>query len=70
MKDWICFFFGHKYQVTQKLSPTTRRLCCKRCRKMFAMSDDLRTVLPWDAEFHQMYESHGVKIVYLDWEAA
>jgi len=35
---------------------------------MFAMNDDVRCVIPWDAEFHRMYESHGVKIVYLDWE--
>ncbi|MEN6547923.1 MAG: hypothetical protein ABFE07_17945, partial [Armatimonadia bacterium] len=68
MKDFICFLFGHKYMITQRLPYASARLCCRRCRRMFAMNDDVRCVLPWDSEFHCMYESHGVKIVYLDWE--
>ena len=68
LSDWICFFFGHKYKMVQKLSPQTRRVCCARCHKSFAMNDDVRSLLPWDYEFHNMYESHGVKIVYKGFE--
>lgn len=65
----LCFFGRHKYVATQEFTDYGRRIACRRCRRMFAMNDDVRCVVPWDAEFHQMYESHGVKIVYLDWEA-
>jgi len=68
MKDLICFLFGHKYFVAQVLSPQSRRLCCRWCSKSFAMNDDARSLLPWDAEFHRLYESHGVEIKYLPFE--
>lgn len=64
MKDFICFIFGHKYYIAQKLLSHSRRLCCHRCRKSFAMNDDVKALVPWSADFHKMYESHGVKIVY------
>ena len=68
MKDWICFFFGHKYKTVQELTSWSRRLCCTRCRKSFAMNDDCRAVLDWDADFHRLYERMGIPIVYKDWE--
>ena len=64
----ICLFFGHKYVLTQKLSTQSRRLCCARCNRMFAMNDDVRAVVEWDADFHRLYEKHGVKIIYQEWE--
>jgi hypothetical protein len=66
--DFICFFVGHKYKLAQELSPQARRVCCTRCHKSFAMSDNVKTIVPWDSDFHKMYESHGVKIEYLPWE--
>lgn len=66
--DWICFFSGHRYQLVQELSPQSRRVCCERCHKSFAMNDDVRAVVPWDSEFHRIYELRGVKIEYQKWE--
>lgn len=68
LNDWLCFFIRHKYKLAQKLSPQVRRIGCIRCHKSFAMNDDIRSLLPWDAEFHRLYESHGVKIKYQKWE--
>jgi hypothetical protein len=68
LNDWLCFFFGHKYRLAQELSPQSRRVCCKRCRKSFAMNDDTRILVDWDAEFHRMYERHGIEIKYQPWE--
>jgi len=64
MKKWLCFFFGHRYWVAQELTAWSRRLCCKRCGQMFAMNDDCKALVPWDAEFHRLYESHGIPITY------
>jgi len=32
------------------------------------MNDDCRIIVNWDASFHSLYESQGVKIKYLDEE--
>lgn len=63
-----CLFFGHKYAVTQKFSPISRRLACTRCRDMFAMNDEVRALVEWSGEFHKMYELFGHEIKYLPWE--
>lgn len=68
MRKLICFFFGHRYTLAQKLTPQSRRICCTRCRQSFAMNDDVRAVVDWDADFHRMYETHGVAIKYQPWE--
>jgi Prophage protein (DUF1660) len=68
MKKLICFFFGHKYSLAQNLHAHSRRVYCTRCKCSFAMNDDVRSIVPWDAEFHKMYESHGVEIKYLEGE--
>ena len=64
----LCFLFGHKYFVAQKLTPQARRVCCKRCSKSFAMNDDVKSLLDWDSDFHKLYEDHGVEIKYLKFE--
>ena len=64
----VCLFFGHKYVLTQNLSEQSRRVACIRCGQMFAMNDDVRAVVPWDSEFHRLYESQGVRIKYQHWE--
>ncbi len=69
IKKLICLFFGHNYVLTQKLTPHSHRIACTRCRRMFAMmNDDVQAVVDWDASFHLLYESHGVKINYQNWE--
>ena len=63
----VCLFFRHKYVMTQNLSKQSRRVACTRCHQMFAMNDDVRAVVPWDSEFHRLYESQGVRIKYQHW---
>lgn len=65
----LYLLFGHKYVLTQKLSKQSRRIACTRCKAMFAMNDDVKAVVPWSNEFHQLYESQGVSIKYTHWEA-
>lgn len=33
------------------------------------MNDDVGAVVPWDAEFHKLYEDQGIKIKYQHWES-
>lgn len=69
LRKVMCLFFGHKYVLTQQLSKQSRRIACTRCHEMFAMNDDVRAVVPWDASFHELYEQQGVHIKYKHWEA-
>lgn len=64
----LCFFGRHAYRSTQEFGAHNRRVACARCGRMFAMNDDCRSLLPWDAEFHRMYEQHGHRIIYKEWE--
>ncbi len=68
IKKVYCYLIGHKYRVTQVFDSENRRVSCCRCKQCFAMNDSVRSILPWDAEFHNMYKSHGHKMTYLDWE--
>jgi len=68
MNKVLCIFFGHKYFLAQKLNNESRRVCCKRCSKSFAINDNIQAVVPWGADFHEMYERHGIQIKYLDFE--
>jgi len=61
-------FVGHKYAVTQQLTPVARRLCCDRCWRMFAMNDEVRCVVHWNSAFHAMYESFGIEVIYQEHE--
>ena len=63
-----CMTGHHAFEITQALSTQSCRIACRRCNRVFAMNDGVRLVVPWDSEFHRMYESNGVKIRYKDWE--
>jgi hypothetical protein len=68
MKELWCLIFGHEYKLAQELQPWSRRVGCTRCHRSFAMNDDAQSLVPWDADFHYMYEKHGVAIEYQPWE--
>lgn len=57
-----CFVFGHKYEVWQVFSPTSRRVLCHCCKGDWGMNDDARAFVPWDGELAAMYKLMGHKI--------
>lgn len=63
----LCFFGRHNYLTTQPFG-ASRRVACTRCNRMFAIHDELKITVQWDADFHRMYESNGHRIIYKDWE--
>jgi uncharacterized protein YbaR (Trm112 family) len=42
--------------VVRELTGHSRKLYCRRCGRYFAMNDDVRILLPWDADFEKLYE--------------
>ena len=56
MKRIICFIFGHKFRLLRRISPTTRELKCKRCKKEFGMNDDVKVILPMDYELRELHK--------------
>jgi len=50
-----CFLFRHKYGVIKEFTPTTRMVGCMRCKKLWAMNDEVKSFLPWDREFEELY---------------
>jgi len=57
---WIrraaCKLIGHKYVVVRRFSPWARKIHCTRCERSFAMHDGVRTVLPWEGDFEDLYK--------------
>ena len=56
MKWLLCILFGHKYRLHRKVTLSIRELKCKRCKSLFAMSDDVYTVLPLSADLKRMHD--------------
>lgn len=55
-----CALRGHQYRVLRLLSPTARKIGCACCGKEWAMSDSVRCVVRWDADFEALYAPGGV----------
>ena len=62
MMRFYCWIFGHRYEVWQHFSRTSRRVVCSRCHGDWAMNDEVRAFVPWSGEFAQMYELFGCRI--------
>jgi hypothetical protein len=60
MRKLFCLFGRHDYALVQKLTPHSRKIGCRVCRRMFGMNDDARAVIPWDGELEEMYRTIGV----------
>ena len=50
-----CALGRHKYYVAKELTPWSRKVGCRGCKKMFAMNDDAQIMLPWDDDFENLY---------------
>lgn len=55
MKRLLCFLLGHRYAVVKEFGHGQRMVACKRCRNRWAMHDGVKSFLPWDDEFTQLY---------------
>lgn len=55
-KRLICAITVHKYFLIKNLSERTRKIGCSRCRRAWAMNDEVRVVVPWDSDFDQLYK--------------
>lgn len=51
----ICALTRHRYIVERELSATSRKIGCTRCGRSWAMNDDARALVPWDADFDKLY---------------
>lgn len=54
MKEIICMIFGHKYTLLRYITSWCREIKCNRCKKEFAMNDELRYVLPLDNDLKEL----------------
>lgn len=51
-----CLLFGHKYFVIKEYSKTTRKVGCRRCKKLWGMNDRVKAFIPWDSELEELHE--------------
>lgn len=58
----LCFIFGHRYEVWQVFSATSRRVVCDHCGGDWGMNDHVRAFVPWDGQLAEIYETMGIKI--------
>jgi hypothetical protein len=52
----ICAITQHRYVVEKRFTHYSRKIGCTRCGKQWAMNDDVRCLLPWDAELEVLYK--------------
>ncbi len=52
----VCILTDHRYVVLKELSLWSRKVGCTRCNREWAMNDDVRAFLPWDADFERLYQ--------------
>ena len=57
-----CALIGHRMYVWQELTAHSRRVVCDHCGGDWGMNDDVRAIIPWDAELESLYQSHGIRI--------
>ena len=57
----LCKIIGHKYGVSRVFSSYDRQVKCKRCLSLWAMHDDIQTILPWDGFFEDFYDGKDWK---------
>lgn len=62
MRKVYCWLFGHRYEVWQHFSCTSRRVVCNRCGGDWGMNDHVRAFIPWSGELAELYEMQGKTI--------
>lgn len=51
-----CFPNRHRFIIYKKLSESSDKLYCNKCKRYFAINYDVRVILPWDISFYKFYE--------------
>jgi predicted nucleic acid-binding Zn ribbon protein len=59
-KRIVCAIFGHRYAVARVLNAHTRKVCCTRCHRNWAMHDPTRSLVDWDSELEELYAPDGL----------
>lgn len=59
----ICWSIGHEMYVVQEFSHYSRRIACSKCKRSFAVNDDVRACLEWDSNFEALYKFLGHTII-------
>lgn len=59
VKRLLCAVFEHKYRVIRYFTANTRQVGCARCKRSWAMNDEVRVLLPWDKELEDLHRSMG-----------
>jgi hypothetical protein len=54
----VLCLFRHKYYVIIEFGRGQRKVGCKRCHKKWGMHDGLRTIVEWDADFDELYDTN------------
>lgn len=57
----LCKIIGHRYGVSRVFSSYARQVKCKRCLSLWAMNDDIQTILEWDNFFEDFYDGKDWK---------
>lgn len=52
----VCLLFKHKYRVKREITPETREVLCKRCKKEWGMNDNVKAFIPMDNELRRFHE--------------
>jgi len=65
----LCFLGLHSREVTQVISPMTKRFACQRCGAMWVNYLGEKTMVKWTRDHHEFYTaSCGIQMIYKPWE--
>lgn len=60
LQQLVCALTRHDYVIEKRFTRYSRKIGCTRCGKQWAMNDDVRCILPWDAEFEAFYADERI----------
>ena len=61
MKILKCYLFGHKIVLQKQVTPTTKKIACTCCGRVWGMNDDLQTIVPWTEELQLHHDIQELK---------
>lgn len=52
---FLCWLLGHSWFVVKRFSPTTRKVGCRQCGRLWGMNDSVRVLIDWDTELAELH---------------